>query len=620
MTSYPDVYEELPAMIKRLARTIALACALSCAPWAVFAEDFVTMWGNAESHTVILSNGSSFLVQEPEGRRGPYGKYFPLTPYDASTRVVGWEAAGKDLDRLVAAGNLRFGPYKIIKTYAEDMNRKSALFAGLKPDGETDLLLYNGLALSKLASVSLKYYDSISYADFGGDGHFACVLELKEGGNAVLLGNGLMMRLPGRPWFGTFLGAEDRYWLALPDRDGRYRLVGIEPDQSADYYEKLGKELMVASAGFVAKDLVAQLPLINAAPSPSGIDRFGQSDFYSLAAPYLKYRSGNDLFIFTGREILGPFWSPDQDGSLAWLKDGAPVFPDAGPGRMFGFPKAYERYLDMDGAIYGPIDYVISMAFVEEGGKELPFALVMKGGKAYALLDGREIGGPWETAMGPESGRAGPCFMVRSGGEWSLFRLGTRLSALPPGVSLKACFEIAGRSILVLQRAEEGKSRRFWYRVDGVDGPEFDWPGLEPLVSRDGTVVVYTAGMMKSSIVVNGEVLGPFDGIGDVVLLGNDCYFSALSGKRWTMMKGSRPLLDLGKEEVDPYGSMSISSDGSVICFPGRYWDKKSKLFYASSRLILDGKIVTGYRDPESGAVLVWDAKARTVSLVGSRK
>jgi hypothetical protein len=599
---------------------MVLCVSLACAVGAGFAEDFMTMWGNAESHTVILSNGSSFLVQEPEGRRGPYSTYFPGRPYDASTRVVGWEAAGKDLDCLVAAGNLRFGPYKIIKTYAEDMNRKSALFAGLKPDGETDFLFYDGLGLSRIASASLKYYDSISYADFGGDGHFACVLELKEGGNAVLLGNGLMMGLPGRPWFGTFLGDGDRYWLALPDRDGRYRLVGIDPAGSADYYEKLGKELMVASAGVVAKDLVTHLPLINAALSPSGIDRFGQSDFSSPSAPYLKYRSGNDLFIFTGREILGPFWSPDQDRSLAWLKDEAPVFPDAGPGRMFSFPKDHERYLDMNGAIYGPIDYVISMAFVEEGGKQLPFALVMKGGKAYALLDGREIGGPWETAKGPESGRSGPYFMGRSGGAWSLFRLGTRLSALPPGVSLKECFEIAGRSILVLQRAEEGKPRRFWYRVDGIDGPEFDWPGLVPLVSPDGTTVVYAAGMMKSSIVVNGEVLGPFDGIGDVILLGNDCYFSALSGKKWTMMKGSKPFVDLGKEEVDPYGSMSISSDGSVICFPGRYVDKKSRLVYSSSRLVLDGKIVSGYRDPESGAVLLWEAKAKTVTLVGIRK
>lgn len=244
----------------------------------------------------------------------------------------------------------------------------------------------------------------------------------------------------------------------------------------------------------------------------------------------------------------------------------------------------------------------------------------MKGGKAYALLDGQETGGPWETAMGPESGPAGPYFMGRSGGEWSLFRLGTRLSALPPGVSLKECFEVAGRSILVLRRSEEGKSRRFWYRVDGVDGPEFDRPGLAPLVSGDGSTVVYAAGLMKTSIVVNGEVLGPFDGIGDIVLLGNDFFFSALSGKKWSMMKGSKPFLDLGKEEVDPHGSMSISSDGSVICFPGRYRDRKSKLFYTSSRLILDGKIVPGYRDPGSGAVLVWETKVRTVSLVGIRK
>jgi len=578
------------------------------------------MWGKAESYTVILSNGSGFLVQEAEGRRGPYSKYFPGSPYDASTRVVGWEAAGKDLDRLVAAGGLRFGPYKTIKTYAEDGKRKSALFACLRPDGETDLLLYNGLTLSKFASISLKYYDSISYADFGGDGHFACVLELKDGGNSVLFGSGLMLRLPGRPWFGTFLGTEDRYWLALPDRDGRYRLVGVEPGAPADYYERLGKELMVASAGVVARDLVAQFPLINAAPSPAGIDRFGQSDTNSLSAPYLKYRSGNDLFIFTGREVLGPFWSPDQDRSLTWLKDEASVFPGTGPGRMFSFPKAYDRYLDMNGAIYGPIDYVISMSFIEEGGRQLPFALVAKGGKAYALLDGREIGGPWDHAVGPESGRAGSYFMARSGGEWSLFRLGTRLSALSPDVRLKECFEMAGRSILVLQSGGEGKAKRYWYRVDGVDGPEFDWPGLAPLVSSDGTTIVYSAGLAKRSVVINGEVLGPFDKIGDIALLGNDCYFPALSGKQWTMMKGSKPFLALGKEEVNPYTSLSLSTDGSVICFPGSYLDRKSKLVYSSSRLILDGKIVAGYRDPESGAILVWDPKAKAVRMAGDRK
>ncbi len=473
----------------------------------------------------------------------------PFQSENGSRRAWGAEGDKKKGYTLIGDEGRRFGPYRSLRwstggdSLYGDMraHRAGVMICERLQGGIATHFFSDGKRLSLMSSVDQRG----GSIDFSRDEKLAAVVSryMEDDRSVVSIGSS-QVAVPSK-WiirFG-FRGDPESFWYAY----------GIEYDLGKDDKGN-PKSKTIYNLMSISSDATDR-----AASVAQGIEAFGSgteqlrlSD--DRSGIIIKYRTAEGGYIFTGRQILGPFECDEE-----WLESEFDISPD-GKELVYSFKKDGAWYIDFKGNVAGPFDKVIDCPWSLKDGTGRAYALVMKGGKAYAYEDGLEIGGPWDSAERLPKAAGLPFFLAEAGGEHYLYRYGEKIAGPFPKESPPIYAVSSGGHWAALMKTgemfSETNPQKEWVVVDGKKQAEFYYVDF-PRFSPDGRTLAL-------------------------------------------------PTCSLALEE-----ELVVSDDGRIVQFAADYPHEYEKTPIRVNRVVVDGKVYVGFYDTASKTALIWDEKAK---------